>query len=313
MDKNQLIEFVKSHSISKNNLISISSNFHRQKELGFFSSEKEKLKRKSQEFKKAYNISFLDWGSFIIAVENEPLISESNIDNYYSDQTKSQNNNDDVNTSNISKENPVDANYKSDTPSLFTIKKSLTQPKSRKYSGYSSINISNISSEIVNFFENQKFGWLAEAKPTVIVSENESGSIVRCYTAKTIVRTWGNSKETAINVTIEKEGDTIHFNCGFTGNKGVLSASSIGGAILTGGVSLAGNAASAIKDGKLVNSTIDFIDNMMKNQFNKDNSVNNISVDDIPSKIKKLSVLRDEGILTEEEFINKKSELLDKM
>ena len=131
----------------------------------------------------------------------------------------------------------------------------ITQPKSRKYSGYSTLDISNVADEIETFFSNQKFGWLGEAKPTVIVSKVEKSAVIRCYTAKTLVRTWGNSKETAINVTIENNNGTIEYNCGFTGNKAVLSGESIAGAVLTGGGSLIGNAASAIKDGKLVNST----------------------------------------------------------
>lgn len=40
---------------------------------------------------------------------------------------------------------------------------------------------------------------------------------------------------------------------------------------------------------------------------------NNISECDIPEQIKKLSELKDNGILTEEEFINKKTELLSRM
>jgi len=44
---------------------------------------------------------------------------------------------------------------------------------------------------------------------------------------------------------------------------------------------------------------------------NKKTSI--LSQDDIPSQIKKLSDLKDSGILTEEEFENKKQELLKKM
>ena len=139
--------------------------------------------------------------------------------------------------------------------------------------------------------------------------------MIRCYTAKTIVRTWGNSKETAINVIVENNSGTIEFNCGFSGNKSVLSVSSIGGALLTGGVSLAGNAASAIKDGKLVNSTMQFIDDMMKNQY-QNNSAPQISAKqdvDIVDQIRKLSDLKNDGILTEDEFNIKKQELLEKI
>tara|TARA_B110001452_G_C15210297_1_gene419802 strand:+ start:1268 stop:1678 length:411 start_codon:yes stop_codon:yes gene_type:complete len=132
---------------------------------------------------------------------------------------------------------------------------------------------------------------------------------------KTLVRTWGNSKETAINVIVENKNGTIDFNCGFTGNKSVLSGSSIAGAIFTGGVSLAGNAASAVKDGKLVNATMQFIDDMMKNQFSNNSSSPTIIKQevDIADQIRKLSDLKNDGILTEDEFNKKKAELLSKM
>ena len=102
--------------------------------------------------------------------------------------------------------------------------------------------------------------------------------------AKTLLKTWGNSDETAINITVEKYNDSIEYNCGFTGNEKVLSAKHIGVAVLTGGVSLAGNAASAIKDDKLVKQTMEFIENMMNSQFSKDasNAVNVQNENDIP-------------------------------
>ena len=200
-------------------------------------------------------------------------------------------------------------------PSVAEVKKILTQPKSRKYSGYLNINLSDVFDEIEAFYLNQKFGWLGEAKPTVIVSKNKNNIVVRCYTAKTIVRTWGNSKETAINVIVEKNNGIIDFNCGFTGNKAVLSGSSIAGVLLTGGVSLVGNAASAVKDGKLVNATMQFIDDMMKNQFSNNSAGPTIIKQevDIADQIRKLSDLKNDGILTEDEFNKKKAELLTKM
>jgi hypothetical protein len=42
-------------------------------------------------------------------------------------------------------------------------------------------------------------------------------------------------------------------------------------------------------------------------------SINSVNPNDIPDHIQKLSELRDKGILTEEEFISKKKELLMKM
>ncbi len=54
---------------------------------------------------------------------------------------------------------------------------------------------------------------------------------------------------------------------------------------------------------------------MMRNQFSKSSSspVQINTEIDIPSQIRKLSLLKDEGILTEEEFSSKKSDLLSRM
>ena len=299
---------IEKFGILPESLIIISVNFHEQKGLGMFSMKKEKLKVKAQDFKKAHKIGFLDWGNFILIMESLPVINSDNISLFYDENVKlGQTKNNDV----------KDSSFKQGAPSLVSVKKSLTQPKSRKYSGYSNVNLSDISNEVESFYSNQKFGWLGEAKPTVIVDNNKNGVVIRCYTAKTLIKTWGNSSETAINVTIEKNNGTIDFNCGFTGNKSVLSAGSIAGAVFTGGVSLVGNAASAVKDGKLISSSMQFIDDMMRNQFQNDESAGPVQqthqVVDIPAQIRKLSALKDDGILTEEEFNSKKSELLSKI
>ena len=302
----ELKEKIIKHGISPESLIVISTNLHEQKKLGLFSMQKEKLKAKGMEFKKAHNIGFMSWGALIQIIEKEPLITKDNVSNYY-DAEINIDLNEDLDISNH--------DIKQTPPTAEAIRNSITQPKSRKYSGYSSLDLSIIADEIESFFSNQKFGWLGEAKPAVIVSKNKNNVVVRCYTAKTLVRTWGNSKETAINVIVENKNGTIDFNCGFTGNKAVLSGSSIAGAILTGGVSLAGNAASAVKDGKLVNATMQFIDDMMKNQFSNNSSSPTIIKQevDIADQIRKLSDLKNDGILTEDEFNKKKAELLSKM
>jgi hypothetical protein len=302
----ELKEKIIKHGISPESLIVISTNLHEQKKLGLFSMQKEKLKAKGMEFKKAHNIGFMSWGALIQIIEKEPLITKDNVSNYY-DAEINIDLNEDLDISNH--------DIKQTPPTAEAIRNSITQPKSRKYSGYSSLDLSIIADEIESFFSNQKFGWLGEAKPTVIVSKNKNNVVVRCYTAKTLVRTWGNSKETAINVIVENKNGTIDFNCGFTGNKAVLSGSSIAGAIFTGGVSLAGNAASAVKDGKLVNATMQFIDDMMKNQFSNNSSSPTIIKQevDIADQIRKLSDLKNDGILTEDEFNKKKAELLSKM
>ena len=302
----ELKDKIKKYGISTESLIIISTNFHEQKKLGLFSMKKEKLKKKGVEFKKAHNIGFLSWGSLIQIIEKERLITKNNVSNYYDDEINIDLNEDlDISTYDV----------KQTAPSAESIRNSITQPKSRKYSGYSSLDLSIAADEIETFFLNQKFGWLGEAKPTVVVSKKKDNIVVRCYTAKTLVRTWGNSKETAINVIVEKNNGIIDFNCGFTGNKAVLSGSSIAGALLTGGVSLVGNAASAVKDGKLVNATMQFIDDMMKNQFSNNSAGPTIIKQevDIADQIRKLSDLKNDGILTEDEFNKKKAELLTKM
>ena len=298
----KLKEKIKEHGISPATLIVLSTIMYEQKTVGFFSSKREEIVKKLNEFKKVHNIGFISWGEIHSLILKAPLITTENASNYYD---KEINLNEDLDIS----------NHNMSAPTAEALRKSMTQPKSRKYSGYTSLDLSLLADEIEIFFSNQKFGWLSEAKPTVVVSKNTENVIIRCYTAKTLMRTWGNSKESAINVVVENKNGTIEFNCGFTGNKGVLSGSSIAGALFTGGVSLVGNAASAVKDGKLVNATMQFIDDMMRNQFS--NSSNNPVIInqevDIAEQIRKLSDLKNDGILTEEEFNTKKSELLSKM
>ena len=298
----ELKEKIKEHGVSPTSLMAVSAYYHERKKLGIFSLKRGEIQEKINEFQKVHNIGWISWGAVNSLMEKAPLINSENVSNYYE---KGININEEVDIS----------NHNMTAPTAEALRKSLTQPKSKKYSGYTSLDLSLVADEIEVFFSNQKFGWLSEAKPTIVVSKNTENVIIRCYTAKTLMRTWGNSKETAINVIVENKNGTIEFNCGFTGNKGVLSGSSIAGALFTGGVSLVGNAASAVKDGKLVNATMQFIDDMMRNQFS--NSSNNPVIInqevDIAEQIRKLSDLKNDGILTEEEFNTKKSELLSKM
>tara|TARA_B100000945_G_C20327804_1_gene570862 strand:- start:15 stop:989 length:975 start_codon:yes stop_codon:yes gene_type:complete len=195
------------------------------------------------------------------------------------------------------------------------LKKSLTQQKFKKYSGHDSTDLDSLASEVERFYANKKFGWIGSAEPEILVTKGENSVLVKCFSSKSMIKTWGNTSETAINVIFEKSGDSIEVCCGFTGNKAVLSGQGIFGAVITGGVSLVGNAASAAKDAKLVYETMQFIDDLMRDFF-KESSVSNqaseVSID-IPSQIKKLSDLKDQGILTEEEFNAKKADLLSKM
>ena len=64
----------------------------------------------------------------------------------------------------------------------------------------------------------------------------------------------------------------------------------------------------------MVDSTLKYIDELLSNVF-KENSSNTIkdSSNDILSQIEKLSELKEKGILTEDEFNAKKTDLLAKM
>jgi hypothetical protein len=200
-------------------------------------------------------------------------------------------------------------------------KQTLTQSKFKKYRGYNNLNLDELSLEIKNFFESQKFGWLGEAKPQVFIkSDDNKNQLIKCFTAKTLVRTWGNSSETAINVLLIKGDSDIEVYCGFSGNNAVLSGSSVFGAVMTGGVSLIGNAASAVKDKKLIESTMQFVDETMKDLFGNNMPAHNptevtVSKQEVDpfEQIEKLSVLKEKGILTEEEFNNKKNEILNRI
>ena len=214
-----------------------------------------------------------------------------------------------------------DSEKKLEKINIQSTKRSLTQSKFKKYRGYNNLNLDELSLEIKNFFRSQKFGWLGEAKPQVFIkSDDNKNKLIKCFTAKTLVRTWGNSSETAINVLLIKGDSDIEVYCGFSGNKSVLSGSSVFGAVMTGGVSLIGNAASAVKDKKLIESTMQFVDEAMKDLFGN-NILAHIPTEVTVSKqevdpfeqIEKLSVLKEKGILTEDEFNNKKNEILNRI
>ena len=55
----------------------------------------------------------------------------------------------------------------------------------------------------------------------------------------------------------------------------------------------------------------ELVNYVRENMGEKKSSV--LSQEDIPSQISKLSELKDKGVITEEEFISKKTELLNKM
>ena len=110
-----------------------------------------------------------------------------------------------------------------------------------------------------------------------------------------------------------------------TGPLKVIKAKSAGfiasTVLVTGGIGLAAKAVGAASDKLKGDQFMKFIDE--KIYQNKDNGPesaeksqdnnNSNNSDDIPSQIKKLSDLKDQGILTEEEFNTKKTDLLSKM
>jgi len=103
----------------------------------------------------------------------------------------------------------------------------------------------------------------------------------------------------------------------FKVSTGPISVMSVGKSFLT--VGLAGKAVGALHDKVKTDSFMKFIDERIyQNKGNSPELVQNISTeskseDDIPDKIKKLSDLKEQGILTEQEFDKKKQELLDRM
>jgi len=199
--------------------------------------------------------------------------------------------------------------------SIESIKNCLTQKKYKRYSCSSKFDLDQLVLEIQKFYINKRFGWIGRAQPEILVKKEDDYRVLRCFTSKTSFQTWGNSNETAINVIIKKNVDSIEFYCGFTGNKHITrDGISIVAAVVTGGVSLVGNAASLVKDEKIVNEAMFFIDSLMKNSFsNMYNKEVDKSQNDIPSQIKKIAELRDLKILSEEEFQNKKNDLLDRI
>ena len=120
----QIKEIVKEYGIEYKNLIYISNNFHEIKKLGFFSSEKEKLKKKAQEFKKLHTIGFLPWGFFITLIEEAPLITAANVSKYYDE---------DLNLDGVIDSQSTNDEMHIGPPSINTLKKSLTIRKIRKY------------------------------------------------------------------------------------------------------------------------------------------------------------------------------------
>lgn len=191
---------------------------------------------------------------------------------------------------------------------------SLSFKERKRFSGKENIDISELTSEIENFFANRKFGWLGEAKPVVQTRNEDNMHHVQVFTAKNAVRTWGNSKETACNAIITISSNSLDITVGYSGNKGVLSAQGIGAAMLTGGVSLIGNAASAAKDKKMVIDTMRFIEDLLNNYFTNTPVAQSEPVQvDVIGQIEKLKELYDKGILTEGEYNDKKKSLLDKL
>jgi len=62
-----------------------------------------------------------------------------------------------------------------------------------------------------------------------------------------------------------------------------------------------------------VDQFYNYVNSMIGKHKNREQIVHSVAVDDIPTQIKKLSDLKDAGILTEEQFEKKKIELLSRM
>ncbi len=204
---------------------------------------------------------------------------------------------------------------KSKELSIQVFENSLTHKERKRFSGKQNIDIKELISEVEQFFTNRKFGWLGEAKPVVQTRAESTAHQIQVFTSKGAIRTWGNSKNTSCNAIITVNETSLDVTVGYSGNKGVISAQGIGGALLTGGVSLVGNAASAAKDKKMVLDTMKFITELMNNYFvstNNDQAAPQ-QQPDIFESIEKLKKLNDSGLITDEEFVSKKTELLNKL
>jgi Short C-terminal domain len=198
--------------------------------------------------------------------------------------------------------------------SFISLHNNLTQSLSKKYRN-DTIKLGELAQEIENYFVSKKFGYFGTVTPKVLIETALNGDkIIKAYTGA-LINTWGNSRETAICVVVSKNVAEIQISCGMAGNYGILSGKSIVGAVFTGGVSLIGNVASNVKDRTHVKSLMDYIDDLMYNFFAQQNIsvTSNSSETSIPEKIKQLATLKDQGILTEDEFNQKKTELLARL
>jgi hypothetical protein len=151
--------------------------------------------------------------------------------------------------------------------------------------------------------------------PTVSIETALNGDkYIRAFCTGSL-GTWGNTSKTAISVVISKMGSGIDITCGMTGNYGILSWQSATAAYFTVGVSVLSNLASQAKDRSYVKSTMEYIDDLMKNYFKEENHVQPEKNSDmsVPEKIRQLSLLKEQGILTDDEFKQKKTELLSTM
>lgn len=200
--------------------------------------------------------------------------------------------------------------------SIADFEKTLNLKERKRFANKQFIDIRELISEIEDFFANRKFGWLGEAKPVVHSRAEGNFHQIQVFTSKSAIRTWGNSKETACNVIIAVGSNSLDVTVGYSGNKGVLSAQGVTGMLLTGGLSLVGNAASAAKDKKMVLDTMKFIEDLMNNFFTSTPNGNTSQPgngEDILTQIEKLKGLYDADILTYEEYMSKKKAFLERL
>jgi hypothetical protein len=197
-----------------------------------------------------------------------------------------------------------------------TLHNALTQSLTKKYRNNKVDLTTKLANEIEGYFTSKKFGYFGTVTPKVeIETALNDDKYIKAFSGA-LINTWGNTQSTAISVVITKSESEVHISCGMTGNYGILNAKSLAGAVLTGGVSFLGNIASNVKDKAHIKQSMDYIDDLMNNFFKEQNSIPTSQPTtemSILEKIKQLAMLKEQGILTDDEFNRKKTELLAKL
>ena len=203
-----------------------------------------------------------------------------------------------------------------DIENLICLHNELTQSVSKKYRN-NTVVIGELANEIEQYFISKKFGFFGTVTPKVVIDTALNGDkLIRAITGGGIINSVGNTSDTAICVVITKNQNEIHITCGMTGNYGLLTTKSLVEAYFSLGGALVGRVASNVKDSVHIKAVFQYIDDLMNNFFKEQSSMptNQQTLElSIPEKIKKLAELKEMGILTDEEFNQKKVELLARL